>query len=366
MSKSICFITGALGNAGGQERYLTNLANEFAEKGHQISIVCLFRSDVFFDIHESIKIVMPNYKRVPGYNPKEAKRRNRFNSKYIYALKLIPYIRQSIIGINPDTVVSFGDWFNAYVVVASTFLKKPVYLTNSMGPNLHFGKMMELSNKYLYPRATALIVQTNRARSIMLKKYKIKDIRVVPNGIMPKNISKRKDTKTIITVGRLNKEKGHSILLESFSKIRDKSWKLDIVGHGPERDSLERQVVNLGIQNRVTFYGYRVNFDELLADASIFVLPSFYEGFPNALIEAMSVPLTCVSSDCIAGPREIIRHGENGFLFETGNVDALTIILDDLISDPSRLRSYEKSAVKVVDEFNFQRVAEQFLNEILT
>ena len=284
MNKSICFITGALGNAGGQERALTNLANEFAKKGHQITIICLFRSDIFFEIHHSVNIVMPKYKRVPNYDPKEAKKRNRFNNKYIYALKLIPYIRHNIVKTNPDTVVSFGDWFNSYVVIATRFLNKPVYLTNRMGPNIYLGKFMELFNSLLYKKATAMIVQTNRAKAIMLNKYKIKDIRVVPNGIKPMNITTRKNEKTIITVGRLNKEKGHSTLVEAFSKLKNKSWKLDIVGHGPERDALEKQVSNLGIQDRVCFYGYKKNFQDLLAAASIFVLPSFYEGFANALI----------------------------------------------------------------------------------
>tara|TARA_Y100001958_G_C21248081_1_gene580289 strand:- start:449 stop:1549 length:1101 start_codon:yes stop_codon:yes gene_type:complete len=366
MNKSICFVTGALGNAGGQEYALSNLTNEFAKKGHRVTIICLFRSDVFFEISPSINIIMPKYKRTPNYDPKKAKRMNKFNNKYLYALKLIPYLRHNIVKINPDTVVSFGDWFNSYVVIATSLLNKPVYLTNRMGPNINYGKFMELFNRFTYTKATAMIVQTNRAKAIMQNKYKIKDIRVVPNGIKPMNIVNRKHENVIITVGRLNKEKGHSVLIEAFSRLKNKRWRLDIVGHGPERDNLEKQVSNLGIQSRVRFYGYRKNFQDLLSAASIFVLPSFYEGFPNALIEAMSVPLTCVSSDCVAGPREIINHGKNGFLFETGNVDALTIILDDLINDPIKLSYYEKNASNIIDNYNFEVISQKFLNEILS
>ena len=145
MNKSICFITGALGNAGGQERALTNLINEFANKGHQITLICLFKSKVFFEIQPEINIVMPKYKRHPNYDPKEVKKTNRFSNKYLHALRLIPYIRRNIVQTNPDKIVSFGDWFNSYVIFATRFLNKPVYITNRMGPNINFGKFMDNS-----------------------------------------------------------------------------------------------------------------------------------------------------------------------------------------------------------------------------
>ena len=224
---------------------------------------------------------------------------------------------------------------------------------------------MEFFNNFTYKKATAMVVQTNRAKDIMLNKYGVKDIRVVPNGVKRMKILNRTHENVIITVGRLSKEKGHAVLIESFSKLKNKSWKLDIVGDGPERETLEKLVTDLELQKRVCFYGHKKDFKELLASASIFVLPSFYEGFPNALIEAMSVPLACVSSDCVAGPREIINHGENGFLFETGNSDGLSVILDELISNPSKLAMIEKNASAVVDNYNFEAVTNQFLNEIL-
>ena len=365
MNKSICFITGALGNAGGQERALTNLTNEFAKKGHQITIICLFKSEIFFEIHPAINVIMPKYGRDPNYDPIKTNKSNRYSNKYIHALKLIPYIRKNIIRTNPDTVISFGDWYNSYVILATRFLRKPVFITNRMGPNINYGVLMEFFNKLFYRLATAMIVQTKRAKAIMQNKYKINDIRIVPNGIKKMDIVNRKHEKIIITVGRLHKEKGHAVLIEAFSKLKNKDWTLDIVGHGPERVALEKQVLNLRIKDRVCFHGHKKDFKDLLAAASIFVLPSFYEGFPNALIEAMSVPLTCVSSDCVAGPREIINHGENGFLFETGNVDSLTLILDELMNDPSKLSLYEKNAFNIIDNYNFENVACQFLNEIL-
>lgn len=347
MSKSICFISGGLAG-GGQERALTNLANEFATRGHQISIICLFKTEVFFEINSEIKIIWPKEDRDKS-------------NKFIYALKLIPYIRKNIKQINPDSVVSFGDWFNSYSILATRFLKKPIYITNRMGPNLHLGKFLEFFNKLTYKSATAMIVQTARAKEIMKAKYMLQNIHIIPNAVKPINIENRFPEKSIITVGRLSKEKGHKDLIEAFSKIKDKSWRLDIVGDGIEKENLEKLVSNLGIKDQVFFHGHKKDFKTILAKASIFVLPSYYEGFPNSLVEAMSVPLACIASDCVAGPSEIIKHNENGFLYETGNVNSLTSLLDDLINNPSKIDAIEKKAFQVIHQFNFDLIATKFL-----
>jgi glycosyltransferase involved in cell wall biosynthesis len=209
-----------------------------------------------------------------------------------------------------------------------------------------------------------LIVQTERAKEIMQNKYKIQNICVIPNAVKPVKIENRFPEKSIITVGRLSKEKGHQILIEAFSHVNDKSWRLDIVGDGPEMENLKRLVQQLELHSNVHFHGYKKEFNYLLAKASIFVLPSYYEGFPNALLEAMSVPLACVSSNCIAGPSDIISNGENGFLFETGNTVALTAILNELISNPLKIEIIEKNAFKVREQFDFHSIANNFLETV--
>jgi glycosyltransferase involved in cell wall biosynthesis len=337
MSKSICFISGGL-SGGGQERALTYLANEFASRGIHISIICLFKTELFFELHPNIKVVWPLVNRIT-------------TNKFVYALKLVPYIRRNVKQINPDTIVSFGDWFNSYSLIATRFLDKPVYITNRMGPNLYLGRFLEFFNKRTYKKATAMIVQTARAKEIMQSKYKVQNISVIPE-------------KSIITVGRLTKAKGHQILIEAFSHVSDKSWRLDIVGDGPEMESLKRLVQQLELQSNVHFHGHKKEFNYLLAKASIFVLPSYYEGFPNALLEAMSVPLACVSSNCIAGPSDIITNGEDGFLFQTGNTVELTAILNELISNPLKIEYLEKNAYKVRERFDFQSIANDFLEII--
>ncbi len=347
MTKKICFVSGGL-SGGGQERALTNYANEFARNGYEVVIICLFKTDVFFTLDKSIVIIWPNVDREK-------------NSKYIYALKLIPFIRREVKDIKAEVVISFGDWYNSYTVVATLLLKVRVFITNRMGPELGYGLFLNFFNKLTYPLADGLIVQTERAKSLLSNRFRIKNIEVIPNILNPIDIAELNPQKQIISIGRLSREKGHKILIEAFSRIKEKKgWKLIIIGDGLELDNLIEQSKNLCIEKDVSFLGHLLDFRSHLASASVFVLPSFYEGFPNALIEAMSVPIPCISSDCVAGPREIIEHKINGLLFQPGNVEELVQCLNELIENEELRTKIKTEAFKIREKYTLERSYKDF------
>lgn len=350
MKKKICFIGGGLAG-GGQERALTNWANEFANIGMEVSIICLFKTEIFYTLNPSIKIVFPNIDR-------------KTTNKFIYAAKLIPYIRKNIMQLNPDVVISFGDWFNAYSIIATRFLGVKTFITNRMGPSLYLGKFLELFNRVSYPFADGLIVQTERAKEIFEKKYSLRRIHVVPNMLNPINIENLSYENNIVSVGRLSKEKGHKHLIEAFSKLNLKDWKLHIIGDGPEMENLKSYVQELNKKDLIIFHGHKKDFSDTLRISSIFVLPSFYEGFPNALLEAMSIPLACISSDCVAGPREIIEPNKNGLLYETNNVNDLMLQLNFLINNKNKQNEFRNEAYKVRTKFASKEII-KLLNKII-
>jgi glycosyltransferase involved in cell wall biosynthesis len=117
-----------------------------------------------------------------------------------------------------------------------------------MRPNLYLGKFIEFFNKLTYKNATELIVQTERAKEIMQSKYKVQNICVKSNAVKSVTIENRIPEKSIITVGRLSKKKRHQILIEAFSKVKDKSWRLDIVENGLEMENLKQLVKQLNLQ----------------------------------------------------------------------------------------------------------------------
>ncbi len=350
MTKKICFIGGGL-SGGGQERALSNWANEFALNGFEVVIICLFKTEIFFDIHPSILIIWPDVDR-------------KKTNKFIYAARLIPFIRKNVKQYKPNVVISVGDWFNSYVLIATRFLNLKTFITNRMGPNLYLGKFIEFFNRRIYKLADGLIVQTQRAKQIFENKYNLSGIYVIPNVLNPIDLSSKSYEKNIVTIGRLSKEKGHQDLIQAFSKLKTLDWKLHIVGDGPEMKNLLKLTKDLSIEEKVVFHGYQRDFLSILSSASIFVLPSYYEGFPNALLEAMSVPLACISSDCVAGPREIIIDGENGLLYETGNVSELFNKLQLIISDPELQVKLRNQSINVRDEYSSEKIF-RLLKEVI-
>jgi len=347
-NRSVCFVGAGL-KTGGHERSLSSLANYFAANGHKVVVINLFRTEQFFHLDERIDVFWPDIERT---------RLNRF----VYAVLIIPYLRRSIRKAKPDFIFSYGEWFNPYVILSTFFLKIPVFVLDRMGPKIDLGLLIETSRKVLYRFATGVIVQTKIAAEIIKRKTKAKNIGIVPNPVNVINTNTSIRYKQIVTVGRLSKEKGHIVLLRAFARLKDKDWTLHIIGDGPERKNLIKETLLLGIEGRVIFHGQLKNFGKVLGESIIFVLPSYYEGFPNSLIEAMSVPLACISSNCIAGPEEIISNRINGILVEPGNVDELHLALEEVINKPELASDIAREAYKVREVLSFEKIASLYLD----
>lgn len=350
-NRIVCLVGGGL-EIGGQERALVFLANELAQKGCEVVIISLFKTNIEFKINDSIKIFIPHFKRADS-------------NRLIYAFRIIFYIRKLIRQNNPDSIICFGDWFNAFTIIATKGFSSRMIITNRMGPNLFLGNFIETMNKIFYRFADELIVQTERAKDILSKKYKVKKITVIPNPVELTTFDRAIKKKQIISVGRLSKEKGQKTLIKAFSNLKEKEWTLHIVGDGFDRPSLEILVKDLQIENRVVFHGKMYNFNSLLLESQIFVLPSLYEGFPNALLEAMSFGLCCLASDCIAGPSEIIQNGLNGLLFEPGNTEQLTKLLEKIIEDNPLREQLASNAAKSLERFDKNVIIQQFEKVLL-
>jgi glycosyltransferase involved in cell wall biosynthesis len=167
----------------------------------------------------------------------------------------------------------------------------------------------------------------------------------------------------ILCVGRLVPEKGQAILLSAAAELlnRGQHIHLDFVGDGPDRRLLESEARRLGIERAVTFHG-SMNQEALRSlwnVANVFVLPSFAEGIPVALMEAMAMEIPCIST-YIAGIPELIESGTDGLLFPPSDANLLANAITMLIEDPEfRLRLGRAGRQKVISHYNLQTNVER-------
>jgi glycosyltransferase involved in cell wall biosynthesis len=164
--------------------------------------------------------------------------------------------------------------------------------------------------------------------------------------------------KVLLAVGRLNPVKNFCMLVEVFARLAGKhpDWDLVILGEGPERARIEAAIAGLGLDGRVYLPGLAGNVAEWHARASLFVLCSESEGFPNALAEALCHGLPAVSCDCNTGPRDIIRHDVDGLLTPAGDAAALAAGLDRVMGDDGLRRQFAARAVEARQRFGIERI----------
>ena len=165
----------------------------------------------------------------------------------------------------------------------------------------------------------------------------------------------------VLTVARLDDQKGHKFLLEAICQLPEAIFVL--VGDGPERASLEAQAHNLGVSGRVLFLGYRTDIPDLLANCDLFVLPSIYEGLPLSVLEAMAAGKAVVAT-AVGGTPEAVVDSETGYLVPPGDPATLAIAIRSILSDPVLAGKMGVAGqARVRQEFSVETMA-QTVNQI--
>lgn len=139
----------------------------------------------------------------------------------------------------------------------------------------------------------------------------------------------------ILTVGSLKAQKNHSVLLRAFAALSHRDARLMLLGHGENEAVLRALAGELGIADRVVFAGFHCDPAPFYATADLFALSSNYEGLPLVVVEALSFGLPVVSTDCPAGPHEILEGGRFGRLVPVGDAPALARAMDEALGAPA-------------------------------
>ncbi|MGH8125315.1 MAG: glycosyltransferase family 4 protein [Rhodanobacteraceae bacterium] len=323
---------------GGAERVMTALANAWAQNGHAVTLITLTsgRDDQYLLDAAVHRIALDVAGRSSNLLEAIANNWTRIRA-----------LRRAIRLSQPDALLSFLTRTNVLVLLAAGRWRARVIVSERTAPGGHWaGGIWRALGRPLYRRAAAVVAQTRRGADELEATLGC-TVKVIPNpvesgcGDSASGIPAATDpvrcgsSRTLLAVGRLVPKKGFDLLIDAFARIADRhpDWKLVILGEGRLRGILTQAIAAHRLADRIALPGFDKFIREAMRRADLFVLSSRGEGFPNVLLEAMSEGMACVSFDCETGPRELITHGENGWLVPAQDTRALAAALDTLMRD---------------------------------
>lgn len=239
----------------------------------------------------------------------------------------------------------------------------------------HFYKGAPLKNWLIYytiekwlSKYTDTIITINKEDYERAKTFYAKRVEYIPGvGLDLKKFNRKVDKKEkrkelgikeddflILSVGELNKNKNHEIVIKAIAKLDNPDIKYIICGVGPLKGYLENLIKELNLTNQVQLLGYRKDIVELNKISDLFVFPSKREGLPVSVMEAMASGLPVIASD-IRGNRDLINDGEGGYLFELNNEKELLYYLNKIIVNTKKIKEfskYNKEKIKIFEESN--------------
>lgn len=349
---------GSLGS-GGAERNLVRLSAALAARGWVVSLVTTDPAvEDFYEVPASVTRVRADPEAhlscrwfdVPGQ------------------FRRLTALRDCLRQTRPDLVISFLDTLNVSVLCALWRERVPVVVSERIDPRYHpVGLRWALLRRLTYPRAARVVVLTDDVVHWARRQWPRWRVESIPNPVVriaaaDKAAVAKHATCTVLGIGRLCQQKGFDLLIRAFALVAAEfpAWELSIVGAGRERASLLRLAQSLGIADRVKLNGVVNDTAAALEACDLFVLPSRYEGFPNALAEAMSVGLPVISFDCPSGPSELIRGGVDGLLVPPQDVAALASALRRLMAEPQERARLAARAPEVVGRFGEDMVFDRW------
>lgn len=341
--KKVLFVMGSM-RKGGAERVASKICNYLASNFYDVYIVTLLSPSVEYDLDKRIHVI------------------NLYNGKrnIVSVLGWIKGLKNIIKEIKPNSIISFAGRVNIVTLLSA---KKNSVIVSERNDPRHDTRTF-VSNflcNYLYStKAKKIVFQTNEIKRLYCKKIQRKSV-VLPNPVsIPKEIKKDySDGFHIVMIGRLAKQKNYSLAIEALQDIRKQhDCYIDIYGEGELKDKLVNDINEAKLNNYVTLKGVTNDPIGAMLKHSIFMMTSDYEGFSNALLEAMSIGMPCISTP-VAGANEIL-DGTNGILLKNHSVKELKTALELLISSQNLREKIGKNALKTAEFFYENKILEKW------
>jgi len=236
----------------------------------------------------------------------------------------------------------------------SQLLYKPLERWICSGMDMNLGmNLEEVENMYKWDSKSAVYVH---GIGMNVARFSVSDV---------VNVQKRKQefgitegVNMIVSIGELDDNKNHITVIKALRMLGRKDFKYVVCGVGPNKDMLLKEAEKMGLKDNVLLAGYRSDIPDVLNAADIFVFPSFHEGMPVSVLEAMACGLPVIASD-IRGNVDIIKDGYNGYLFAPANANTLCEKLELLMDDADKRKTMGTKNREIVKDFSLEAVTEE-------
>jgi GalNAc-alpha-(1->4)-GalNAc-alpha-(1->3)-diNAcBac-PP-undecaprenol alpha-1,4-N-acetyl-D-galactosaminyltransferase len=343
-------------NGGGAERVMAKLVTLLSMRGHDVTLVTL--DDGSSDRHQISGSVQRVFLNQMGHS------RNKLVG-LVATVRRINALRMVLKRLKPDVVLSFCDVTNVLTLLSSGYLKVPVVVGERSDPQSQtLATPWAQLRPRLYRHAARVIVLTEAAARPVASWCRQPPV-VIPSAVdrRPSDLEPLVDrTGDFVGVGRLEHEKGFDLLIDAFARIAadDPQPRLTIYGEGSLRQSLEQRRDGLGLHDRVFLPGWKTPIWPVLPEGGVFVLPSRYEGFPSALLEAMASGMACIANDCPSGPAAIISDGIDGILVPTGDISHLAETMASIRGNRDLRKRLGDQARRSVERFGWEAMVDRY------
>lgn len=341
MNQNILYLTPVF-DQGGTESYIIELSTYVKSQGHNVIVVSgggMREQQLQKNKIKHIRVSQLR-KKDPISLFKSINKFNNIVKKYnidiIHTSSLVTMVVAKIVSIINSRKI------------------KTVYTMHG-GPN----RNIEQTSTYFLKHLTdEIIVLSKQAREIAIKNgVQREKLHLIYNGITEKKALStidKKGKKIVVTCGRLCEQKSQRFLIDAVSKMSSENYEIWIIGDGELKTDLEKQIDILSVTDKVKLLGFKSNIIDYLAIADIFILPSLWEQFPIAILEAMMMKLPIIATKVNGIPEEI---GDSGILINAGNSDEIAEKLDYLLSNEQERM--------VLGEKAYERYKMLFTNEIM-
>jgi len=342
------------------ERVMSELAGYFCQKSDmEVHMVLYGKSvNIFYPVPSNLLIHKPK----TVFNN---------NLRFFHSIGRLLFLRHRVKEIHPDSVLSFGEYWNSFVLIALMGLRFPVFVSDRCQPDKSLGKVHDWLRKTLYPKALGVVAQTEKAKMIYHSQFSHDNIEVIGNPIRDINLRNNIERENIVLmVGRLIKTKNQDKLIELFIRISKPGWRLVIVGYDHLKqnnsEKLRKIIADSNAEKSVILEGKQADVEAFYLKSRIFAFTSSSEGFPNVIGEAMSAGLPVISFDCIAGPSEMINDDRNGYLIPLFDYKQFQEKLEVLMERSDLRDSFGEKAKEDIKAFSIYSIGEKYLQFILS